>query len=157
MVIPVLTLCFATVWSYTTTGVFGPGTTTGAVWSFVWISARITSLVGSRAAILTYGTPVWNRLLYQNLGAFTVFATITTIFPVTETWEREPGEPLSMPRVLLYFMIALSCLVQLMVAWARLDILGKTTASTFAIVSSVGVFPARLYYQGYRLLDSNPH
>eukprot|EP00035_Acanthoeca_spectabilis_P005692 m.116438 g.116438 ORF g.116438 m.116438 type:complete len:389 (+) comp13135_c0_seq2:195-1361(+) len=159
IVFPLLSLMFAVVWSYSTTGVFGPGTTNGAFWSFIWVSARVSTMVGSRAAILRYKTPIWNRLLFQTLGAFTVFATIVSIYPaaVDTTWERTEAEPLSMPLVLQYLLLGLSCGVQLLVAWARLSILGRTTASTFAILSSVGVMPARLYYSGYRLFDANPH
>lgn len=88
-----------------------------------------------------------------------MFATIVSIYPaaVDTTWERTEAEPLSMPLVLQYLLLGLSCGVQLLVAWARLSILGRTTASTFAILSSVGVMPARLYYSGYRLFDANPH
>eukprot|EP00038_Savillea_parva_P014014 m.9868 g.9868 ORF g.9868 m.9868 type:complete len:415 (+) comp2684_c0_seq1:549-1793(+) len=159
IIFPLITLTWAGIWSYTTTGVFGPGTTSGALWSFVWIAARVSTMVGSRMAILRYQTPIWNRLLYQNLGAFTVFATIVTLYPaaVELSGHHNENEPLSMPLVLQYMLLILSCATQVLVAWARLSILGKTTASTFAILSSVGVMPARLYYSGYRLFDANPH
>jgi len=159
LVFPVITLIFAVVWSSWTAGVFGPGTSSGAFWSCVWITARVSSVVGTRAAILVFQTPIWHRLLYQTLGAFTVFAAIVTVYPeiVESALERGEKEPLSMPVVLQYALLLLSCGVQVLVAWSRLSILGKTTASTFAILSSVGVMPARLYYSGYRLLEANPH
>lgn len=88
-----------------------------------------------------------------------MFATIVSIYPavVDSTWKQAENESLSIPLVLQYFLLAFSCGVQLLVAWARLSILGKTTAATFAILSSVGVMPVRLYYSGYRLFDANPH
>lgn len=41
----------------------------GFFWSMAWVAARVTALVGARAAIQEFGTPGPERVLYQSSAA----------------------------------------------------------------------------------------
>lgn len=159
LIFPLFTVLLATAWSIGYSGVFGPGTREGCIWSALWLFARVLSLVASRAAILKYKTPVWNRLLYQNASAFVVVAVLTTVFPqvVEVTWQVGSAENMSSPRGTMWALLAASCALKVLVSWSRLAILGEATASAFSTLSSVGLIPARAWFAGIDWFDAGLH
>ena len=155
IIFPILTFASAAGLSYYTAGVFGPGTSAGVFWSVIWVAARMFSLVGSRAIILQFETPLANRLFFQNVFSLTIVTIVVIVWPsldrmtvpIEQVDDASEGAVNGITEEDTQYVIA-ACVCGFLVGLCRLELLGSTTASTFSILSSIGVVPARMYFAG---------
>lgn len=160
LVFPSITLVAAGAVMYATTGAVGPGTWTGFWWSMVWIITRIGLLIGTRMVIVEFKTPVSNRLLYQTGIAF---AILTLLEEFKSDWMASIPAPTHNNTSILkdedvlvpyqtWMLVIAACLSGPTVSFARLSLLGSTSATSTSVFTSVALLPMRVWYFGSRLI-----
>lgn len=151
---PTLTFACAAVWAYMSTGTIGPGTWPGFWWSLIWTLARIGSLIGTRLVILEFSTPVYTRLLFQTGMAATILTIVRQVAP--EVTAQFPDQVVQMDELQdhrdddmleshqVWGFLILGCLCGPIATFSRLSLLETTSASSFAVFTSVALSGFRL-------------